>query len=378
MDESPILIIGAGITGLVLAHALKARSIPFKLYERDSGPSDRRTGWALYLHWCLGTLRDLIPLELFDKLLSISVDPDATKRRENGTFPFFNLRTGDRTGQIPSAERLRVSREKLRTMLMDGIVIEWGKQLDKISIPLPEVITERNENPAVAENSRLPIRLLGVTVLLSNSVGQQMKQLDPFCFQGADPRTNSFLFFSFLDTPSHNDRSDNGDNFACQIIVSWPFRRGFLGSSVEIECPDTHVDRLNLLKDIVDGWAPQFRNLVQNIPDGSPVHQIRVEDWIPQEGLWSNLDGKATLMGDAAHAMTMYRGEAANHAITDVRSWVDYIFPTLKINTEKELSMLRQACKDYEEEMIPRSSTAVRSSRKACLDAHGSAAFDDK
>ncbi|KYG41593.1 hypothetical protein M433DRAFT_177306 [Acidomyces richmondensis BFW] len=203
-----------------------------------------------------------------------------------------------------------------------------------------------------------------------------MKQLDPFCFQGADPRTNSFLFFSFLDTPSHNDRSDNGDNFACQIIVSWPFRRGFLGSSVEIECPDTHVDRLNLLKDIVDGWAPQFRNLVQNIPDGSPVHQIRVEDWIPQEGLWSNLDGKATLMGDAAHAMTMYRGEAANHAITDVRSWVDYIFPTLKINTEKELSMLRQACKDYEEEMIPRSSTAVRSSRKACLDAHGSAAFD--
>lgn len=131
-----------------------------------------------------------------------------------------------------------------------------------------------------------------------------MRALDPFFFQGGDPETDAFMWFSFLDTPANNTRDDR-DTYECQILISWPYRAGFRGLDVPLDVPVANEDRVELMKELVDGWTNPFHECVMNIPSDAEIKAIALEDFVPRPGLWDNYDGRVTLMGDAAHAMTM-------------------------------------------------------------------------
>lgn len=49
MPEDKVLIIGAGLGGLVLAHILHNNGVPFEIFERDAETSHRNQGWAVAL-----------------------------------------------------------------------------------------------------------------------------------------------------------------------------------------------------------------------------------------------------------------------------------------------------------------------------------------
>ena len=119
-----VLIIGAGITGLVLAHSLKKHSIAFTIFERDPNVHHRGRGWGLTIHWSLDAFVSLLPQELVDRLPEVYVDPEASKNGENGHFLFFDLRTGEARWKVPPAKRIRVSRERLRALLLDDLDIQ--------------------------------------------------------------------------------------------------------------------------------------------------------------------------------------------------------------------------------------------------------------
>lgn len=228
---------------------------------------------------------------------------------------------------------------------------------------------------ALTANTPLPVRLLGVSVLHPPSLALKLRALDPFFFQGGDPATNVFMYFSFLDTPSNNTRLAPLDNtYECQIIFSWPFRAGFLDEKEPTEVPKTDHERVALMKRIAAGWAEPFRECVLSIPGDTEVKTIRLEDWVPRRGAWDG-QGKATLVGDAAHAMTMYRGEAANHGILDVEVLLKHICPAIirggaDGHSQSHDQGLGGVIAAYEEEMIKRTAPAVLTSRRACLDAH--------
>lgn len=80
---------------------------------------------------------------------------------------------------------------------------------------------------------------------------------------------------------------------------------------------------------------------------------------------WDNRDGRVTLAGDSAHAMTMFRGEGANHGILDAALLVDAL---AKVHSG-ELTQ-REAVEAYEAELRPRARVAVLKSRQAAFDAH--------
>lgn len=124
MPQPPIIIAGAGITGLLLAQALKKQSIPYVVLERDPDPLFRGKGWGITIHWALNALLELLPLDLIDRLPEAYVDGDATKNGENGNFLFFNLKTGEALWQVPPAKRIRMGREKFRRILMTDIPIQ--------------------------------------------------------------------------------------------------------------------------------------------------------------------------------------------------------------------------------------------------------------
>ena len=145
LPEQHILIIGAGITGLVLAQALKMNGIPFTVFERDPSVSFRGRGWGLTIHWSLDAFLSLLPQHLIDRLPTVYVDPDASAKGENGNFLFFDLRTGKARWKVPPAKRIRVSRERLRALLLDGLDVQVGEDPHMFALTsriLGAVITE--------------------------------------------------------------------------------------------------------------------------------------------------------------------------------------------------------------------------------------------
>lgn len=162
-----------------------------------------------------------------------------------------------------------------------------------------------SHNPSLAKNSCLPVRFLGVSTIFPPTLALEARALDPFFFQGGDPQKDTFLYFSFLDTPSKNERLNDEGTWECQIIISYPYRSGFWGKEEPMEVPETHKERVALMKEFADGWANPFRSLILAIPDETEVKALPIEDFVPKEGMWDTSQGKVTMVGDAAHAMTM-------------------------------------------------------------------------
>ena len=129
--QSKVLIIGAGITGLVLGQALKRHGIAFSIFERDPSISAREGGWGLTIHWALDTLITLLPQHVVNRLPETYVDPEASEKGINGNFLFFDLRSGEARWKVPPNRRIRVSRQRLRALLLDGLDVQ-------VSIMMPE------------------------------------------------------------------------------------------------------------------------------------------------------------------------------------------------------------------------------------------------
>lgn len=119
------------------------------------------------------------------------------------------------------------------------------------------------------------------------------------------------MFFGYLQVPTAAQQAASTDplSVTCQVLTSWPYKSGFLDRSEPSEVPTGDVERLAWMKKISSTWIEPFREIVQGIPDDRNLHvqAISLEDWPPQKGAWDNHGGTVTLIGDAAHAMTMCR-----------------------------------------------------------------------
>lgn len=128
--------------------------------------------------------------------------------------------------------------------------------------------------------------------------------------------------------------------------------------------PQTNAERIAMMKERAKDFAEPLRSIVMDIPDDLDyTTPLRLGDFPCRD--WDNRNGRVTLAGDAAHAMTMYRGEGANHGILDAALLVD----ELKKIHEGSIDQ-KTAVHAYEAEMRPRTHEAVLKSRAAALVAH--------
>ncbi|EAW08965.1 FAD-dependent oxidoreductase [Aspergillus clavatus NRRL 1] len=381
MSDLPVLIIGAGISGLTLAQYLHRSGVPFLIFERDSSINIRSGGWGLTLHWGLPILRDLLPQEIVARLPECSVNKEASDKGDVGRFPFFDLSSASALFEVPAAERVRVNRGRLRELLTTGVDIQWSKTIVDVTSTEESSVTAHFEDgtsytgslliacdgahsrvrklvyPDTCQMNPLPVQLLGVTVPYTPEQAAGARAIDPYIFQGAHPESNVFLFFSFLDTP--NNFEDSTDNYLCQIIVSW-------ADSKNIPLPEDSPSRIALMKQLTANWVEPFRSLIQNIPDGLEARSIRIEDWLFNPGKTAH--ARVLMMGDSAHTMTMFRGEGANNAIADVGDLVKRIDFTSSSSLSSD--SLRRSVEQYENDVFTRAGASVLNSRQACLDAH--------
>lgn len=276
-----------------------------------------------------------------------------------------------------------MNREKVRQALLKGIEghVHWNRRVvgagvaddkaelvfeDKTRVEGRLVVGVEGSRSAIRqtlrpdayENKPLSIRFTGVAVDLKPAEIKPLRDMDPLLFQGCHPPTGTFLWFSMLETPEVNGTQGTGaERFRAQICMSWPVR------GAEDEVPPTDEARLANMKRRATGFVPFLRTAVGSIPDGTPVTEIKLADWECLD--WDNRDGRITLAGDAAHAMTMYRGEAANHGLLDAFHLVSAIERMVKGEIPQ-----KEALDGYEKELRERTRRAVLLSRQACYDAH--------
>lgn len=206
--RSPVLIIGGGIIGLTLAQALRSRSIPFEVYERDDHAASRGPGWGLTIHWALAIFKMLLPESVLTRLPDAYIDPEAVARGEKGSFIFYDALTAKPLFIVPPSERLRLRRESLRSILMPDIDILWSKSFSYAAwTDSGEVIAHFEDGTTSLPGSilvgcdgahsrvrkflkgdasackQLPIRCLGATVAFPTSVAKAMRDLDPYFMQ---------------------------------------------------------------------------------------------------------------------------------------------------------------------------------------------------
>nr|ADO29923.1 hypothetical protein PP101 [Penicillium paxilli] len=387
----PVLIVGAGIVGLTLGQALKQRNIPFQIFERDATPDARGQGWAITLHWALEYMQEMLPQETLMRIQDVQVDPDVA-HNDNGNFLFINLETGEPKYKIPPSRRWRVNREKMRRALLHGIEdhVHWGRRVVDVNLPEDKskvqlmfadetTVTGRIAigiegsrsmvrqilRPDKYDNAPLGINFTGVAVDLTPDQIKPLREMDPLLFQGCHPPTGAFFWFSMLETPKVNGTAGTEfERFRAQICMSWP------ENGPEDKVSNTDEARLDNMKRRAQGFVPFLQQAVERIPPGTPVTEIKLADWECFD--WNNHNGRVTLAGDAAHAMTMYRGEAANHGLLDAFHLSQAIAKIYSGSSSQP-----DAINGFESEMRERTSRAVLLSRQACRDAHDWTRLDE-
>ena len=318
-NRDPVLIIGAGICGLTLAHGLKKAGIPFEIYERDANVDARGQGWAITLHWVLPHLQKLLEPEVYRALDSIQVDPEVG-RNDTGNFLFINLANGEAKFRIPPNGRRRVGREKMRRLLLEGVEehVRWGKRLVDIGAsdesegsPVTAAFEDGSRAtgsllvgaegtnsptrkfllPEAYQTYQLPVRFVGVAVNLTAEEVRPLRELDPLLFQGSHPDTGTFLWVSMLEVPATNGTAGTANElFRVQINLSW------LVKEQSDEVARTDAEKLSQMKRKATGFTPELLKVILDIPQDTPVTQIKLADWPCLA--WDNCHGKVTLVGD--------------------------------------------------------------------------------
>ncbi|PHH59577.1 hypothetical protein CDD81_2842 [Ophiocordyceps australis] len=388
VEDKPVVIIGAGVVGLTLAHGLAKAGIRFGVYERDRHIDARGQGWAITLHWALPLLERLLDGETLAAVEATQVDA-AMGEADRGNFLFLNLATLEPKFRIPTNKRRRVNRERLRKALLARVApqVHWAKQLvgvearpdgvtarfaDGSSVDAALVVGAEGSNstvrrllfPSCFANHQLPVRVVGASVELPPHDAQPLRAIDPLLFHGCHPETGLFLWVSLLATPA----TTASGLYRYQVLLSWRLE------SPADELPPSDAARVALMKQRAHNLHPTLRRLVDALDAHAPVLQVVAQDWPPPPAhAWDNRHGRLTLAGDAAHAMTMYRGEAGNHGILDAVR----LCAALEAVSAAQKT-LPAAIDEYEAELTVRTAPAVLLSRQACLDAHDFAGLNEE
>jgi 2-polyprenyl-6-methoxyphenol hydroxylase-like FAD-dependent oxidoreductase len=289
-------IVGAGIGGLTLAHALRAQGIDFTVYDRDAGP-DVTDGYRLHLtEEAFAALVRVLPEASVSALRDCGAGNDAFRQ-----FAVLDHRGTTRL-RIPfrhSGEVLLIGRRPLRAILARGLDdnIRWGTPVTGWT-PSPDgvVLADGTEVDllvaADGTGSRTAQRSLGqATARRSGVIGiagrSRLPQRIP-----ADLRDGLAFQIgpggvgAFLSLHSKQGR----DPAAERPYVVW---------SVAARLDSTDGDLIELAHRLTNGWSDDFHTLIDRSEPGS----VAAFPFYFPAALKPWPAGRVTLLGDAIHPM---------------------------------------------------------------------------
>ncbi|KAF4456492.1 hypothetical protein F53441_1396 [Fusarium austroafricanum] len=327
--KAPIVIIGAGPSGLTLARLLEINNFDYVVYERDISPEPKfiNQGGTLDIHSSSGQ-QALKEANLFDEFKNIARWEASRVCMQNPSGTVEAVFGEDR--DAPEIDRLH-----LRKMLLDSIPphkIRWGhgvksidggtSAFDHLTSAKPEysgkVFIEGSiscDNPSYAA----ALEHAGVGAMLAMGDGKM------FALQQLSDR--SYRFYMGMDAPEdiYRKQPDPDDTET--------MRQKFLSS------PQFFAN-----------WAPHLKEYLANAE--GPFHAWPLYRLPVSSVNWERVPG-VTLLGDAAHLSTPLVGEGVNHAMFDALMLAKTIVKHCNPGDNDE-RRLETALKEYETEMFER------------------------
>ena len=345
MSTRSIAIVGAGLSGLVLARVLQNHGIPSTVYERDAGANARRQGGSLDIHEESGQLA-LRAAGLHEEF-----------RRH--THPAGErVRVLDRTGRVHvdtepaggEGGRPEIDRTVLRRLLIDSLDpgrIVWDRKVTAVSTLADgrHALTFADGGGATAELvvgadgawSRVRPLVSAVTPEYHGITHVELRVSNP------DPKLAALVGTGLVFALSDNKGILGHGGRHIELGASLRVPQGWLA---ERDWSSPAAARETLLAEFAD-WSPDLTDLIRHCDDTITPRQIF---GLPAGHRWPRVPG-VTLVGDAAHVMPPYAGEGANMAMLDA---TELALALIEHPDDVETALAR-----YEAAMFPRAEEAA-------------------
>ena len=400
---SNVMIVGAGTGGLCLAQGLKQAGVRVSVYEKDRTPTDRLQGYRLHISSNgAGALEHCLPSILFRNFLDSGAKTNSavnfldSSLRRLLSFPIAGP-PGVESREIP------VSRITLRKVLLQGLedVVIFDKRFQQYEQRPNGSVVARFEDGSKAtgdlligadgasstvRGNLLPhARRSGTGVIAISGkapLNDSVRSLTPpEFFQGPTLVLGSqgrFLFGSAVEFPSSRDnKPTNGlldsaspedflfDEHAEYVMWGLSFKSKALAKGNDLhEADGAEMQRIALR--LMADWHRTLRGLIEmTAPETINGFEVKSAERIAP---WKT--GTVTLLGDALHNMTPYRGMGANMALLDADS-----LRIALVKVHRGESDLISALHNYEAEMIARGFRAVEASLKQMKQVHTEGRF---
>lgn len=373
-----VAIIGGGIGGVALAVACLHRNIPFTLYERDASFNSRSQGYGLTLQQASNAIKGLGIFKLKEGVVStkhVVHNPEGKVIGEWGMRKWIDSnvkKTSKRTNIHIARQSLRF---ELLAQLGDTKSVKWGHQLINFKESEDESVTlsfkvdgeikkEKADLVVGADGIRstvrklligddiTPLRYLGCIVILGICPLKDIKNSDNSLLDSA----------TVFQTANGNER-----------IYMMPFTSDAVMWQLSFPISEQAAKQLSekgpkALKDEACRRTPWHNPIPQILAatDESNISGYPVYD---RELLKPELLSKAkkvTLIGDAAHPMSPFKGQGANQALLDALALARGISKGCRPLSEwRKIGIRESVLTDFETEMITRSASKVQGSAEA-------------
>jgi 2-polyprenyl-6-methoxyphenol hydroxylase-like FAD-dependent oxidoreductase len=313
-----VAIAGAGLAGLCLAQRLLRAGIDVQVYESDPGPFVRRQGYRITVDADgLAALRDSLPAELYELALATGGEP-------GGFFRFTNSRLRDAVTLTfpagPDAGR-QMDRQVLRSILLEGLD-------DRVHYGRTAVAVEHDQDLVLRFADGTSVR--AEVVVAADGIGSALR---PSISPGAEPvdsgvsgiygRTS--LVRGLIPEALHKSGVLAIGDEPGRAFFFTTMRFGQAPRTVPSDdyvmwglvLPRNEIPAGQSLKEIAARLAAGFHPLVGRLIDDADDEATIVSDFAigRRPAQWPL--ARATLVGDAVHAMPPFGAHGGNTALRD-------------------------------------------------------------
>lgn len=387
-ETLPILIIGSGLGGLLLAQGLRRASIPFHVFERDADPSTRLQGYRIRVSGeGITALESTLPPKLFKRfedtcarvrlggstIVAQSAEEDTAtpghaRHPTGGVF-----RHGSRKPYTPD-------RATMRGVLMEGLEesITFGKAFVGYNIGEDgQAVTARFADGSSARGSLLvgadgarsrvrkqylgaalrPVDTSGRVVYGKTPLTDELKErmgdglLDVMKLVEDKSRADGVpvtCLYEPIRFPQRNEMEGLPEDYVYWVMVS---KKETFGVADEELVRMTSEQAGELASKVAEEWHPRLRALFE-LTDPNQTAALRVLSMRPNMEAWEALKEPVTLVGDSAHVMSPSGGLGAVTAFRDAANLAKMLVENGGRVSAEAVGKYEQMMRDYAAEAL--------------------------
>lgn len=384
-----LAIIGGGIGGVALAVACLHRQIPFTLYERDSGFDVRSQGYGLTLQQASKAIEALGIFSLAAGVVSTRHVVHTTDGKKIGEWGCRKWGRSEAKAP-PKRTNVHIARQSLRLALLEQLggasAVRWGHQLVDFKecaeggVELSFQVAAGSLGTGGVKRAKADLVVgadgirSSVRSLLLPEQATPLRYLDCVVILGICPLADILG----IDEVESNALLDSATVFQAANGRERIYVMPYDSSSVmwQLSFPMLESEAKALSAQGAEALKAEAIKCCQHWH--SPISQILAAT---QEGLVSGYPvydraplgpeslsqaARATLIGDAAHPMSPFKGQGANQALLDALALARAISAGCSPALDwREAGLRASVLTPFESEMLQRSARKVKDSADA-------------